>query len=56
MISCTDLRAESVPAALHDAGKGELAPVERDMLLDPAARTRRLAENFAALPQARVAA
>ena len=45
-----------MPAALDDAGEGELASVECDMLFHPPPRTRRLAKNFAALPQAGVGA
>ena len=45
-----------MPAALNDAGEGELASMKCDMLFHPPARTRRLAKNFAALPQAGVGA
>ena len=43
-----------MPAALDDAREGKLASMECDMLFHPPARTRRLAKNFAALPQAGV--
>ena len=43
-------------ASLDDAGERKLASVKRDMFLDPAARTRGLPENFAALPEAGVGA
>ena len=45
-----------MPAALDDAGEGELASVECDMLFHPPPGTRRLAKDFAALPQAGVRA
>ena len=45
-----------MPAALDDAGEGELASVECNMLFHPPAGTRWLAEDFAALPQAGVGA
>ena len=45
-----------MPAALDDAGEGELASMECDMLFHPPARAGRLAKNFAALPQAGVGA
>ena len=52
----TNLRAEAMPATLDDAGEGELAAMEGDVLLHPPARTRRLPENLAAFPQAGVGA
>ena len=45
-----------MPAALDDAGEGKLASMQCHMLLNPPARTGRLAKNFATLPQARVGA
>ena len=55
-VACTNLRTEPVPAALDDAGKGKLAAMEGDVLLNPAAGARRLAEDLATLPQAGVRA
>ena len=55
-VACTNLRTEPVPAPLDDAGEGELAAMEGDVLLNPAAGARRLAEDLAALPQAGVRA
>ena len=45
-----------MPAALNDAREGELASMECDMLFHPPTRTGRLAEDFAALPEAGVGA
>ena len=55
-VACTNLRAEPVPAPLDDAGEGKFAAMEGDVLLHPAAGARRLAEDFATLPQAGVRA